>query len=71
MSTMSGQRVRPSLIVVLNRFDVANARSFGIEAGCSFRSTLSEKIPALVQILLEQETQEVCLRSAEKYSLSI
>ena len=40
----------PSLVVVLNRFDIANAR-FGIEACGSFRSTLSEKIPALVQIL--------------------
>ena len=38
---------------MLNRFDVANARSFRIEAGCSFRSALSEKIPALIQILLE------------------
>jgi hypothetical protein len=36
---------------VLNCFDIANARSFGIEACGSFRSTLSEKIPALVQIL--------------------
>ena len=43
----------PSLIVVLNRVGVANARSFGIEARGSFRSTLSEQIPALVQILLE------------------
>jgi hypothetical protein len=38
---------------VLNCFDVANASSFGIEARGSFGSTLSEKIPALVQILLE------------------
>jgi hypothetical protein len=43
----------PSLVVVLNCFDVANASSFGIEARGSFCSTLSEKIPALVQILLE------------------
>jgi hypothetical protein len=38
---------------MLNRLHVANARSFGIEACGSFRSTLSEKIPALVQILFE------------------
>jgi hypothetical protein len=41
----------PSLVVVLNCFDIANVRSFGIEACGSFRSTLSEKIPALVQML--------------------
>ena len=39
------------MVVVLNCFDIANARRFGIEACGSFRSTLSEKIPALVQIL--------------------
>jgi len=41
----------PSLLVVFNCFDIANIRSFGIEACGSFRSTLPEKIPALVQIL--------------------
>jgi hypothetical protein len=43
----------PSLVVVLDCFDIANARSFGIEACGSFRPTLSEKIPALVQIRFE------------------
>ena len=43
----------PLLIVVLNRFNVADACSFRIKARGSFCSTLSEKIPALVQILLE------------------
>jgi hypothetical protein len=43
----------PSLLVVLNCFDIANARSFGIEACGSFRSTLAEKVPALVQILFD------------------
>ena len=38
------------MLVVLNCFDIANVRGFGIEACGSFRSTLSEKIPALVQI---------------------
>jgi len=41
------------LVVVLNCFDIANVRSFGIEACGSLRSTLSEKIPALVQILFD------------------
>lgn len=42
-----------SLFVVLDRFDVAYVCSFGIEARDSFRSTLTEKIPALIQILFE------------------
>ena len=41
----------PSLVVVLNCYDIACVRSFGIEACGSFRSTLSEQIPALVQML--------------------
>jgi hypothetical protein len=36
---------------VLNSFDITNVRSFGIQARGSFRSPLSQKIPALVQIL--------------------
>jgi hypothetical protein len=38
---------------VLDCFDITNVRSFGIEARGSFRSTLSKKIPALVQILFD------------------
>jgi hypothetical protein len=43
----------PSLFVVLNRSDVSNAGGFRILARDSFRPTLAEKIPALVQILFE------------------
>lgn len=39
---------------MLDRFDIANACSFWIEARDSFRSTLTEKIPALIQILFER-----------------
>ena len=37
---------------MLDCFDITNVRSFGIEACGSFRSTLSQKIPALVQIFI-------------------
>ena len=47
------QTSSPLLVVVLNCVNVTDACRFGIKARGSFRSTLSEKIPALIQILFD------------------